>query len=125
MSSTPPKASIFPLVTSPPQFIRIDLGIVLNANLRAEDNTVSTANKASRMLFYLRRSFAALTSSAFPPVYKILILPHLEYAIQTSHPILRPDAEAVERVQMLVKGLLHVPYESAFQQLRLFSLTHR
>ncbi len=45
------------------------------------------------------------------------------------HPILSHDAETLEKVQKLalkfVKGLQHVPYEEALQQLRLFSLTHR
>ncbi len=44
-------------------------------------------------------------------------------------PIQSRDADAVEKVQKLalnfVKGLRHVSYESALQQLRLFSLTHR
>ncbi len=45
------------------------------------------------------------------------------------HPILPRDTEALEKVQRLalksVKGLRHVPYEAAFQQLRLLSLTYR
>ncbi len=35
------------------------LAIVLNTRLSAEDHFVSAANKACRMLFYLKRSFAA------------------------------------------------------------------
>ncbi len=81
------------------------------------------------MLFYLKRSFAALTLSIFLPLYKTIIRPHMEYAIQAAHPILCHDAEALEKVQKLalkfVKGLRHVPYEAALKQLRLFSLTHR
>ncbi len=63
------------------------------------------------------------------PLYKTFIRPHLEYAIQATHPVLCRDAEALEMVQKLalklVKGLRHVPYEAALIQLRLFSLTHR
>ncbi len=59
----------------------------------------------------------------------MLCRPHLEYAIQASHPILSRDTEAFEKLQKLalkfVKGFWHVPYEAALQQLRLFSLTHR
>ncbi len=62
-------------------------------------------------------------------MYKTFIRPHLEYAIQATHPILCRDAEAQEKVQKFdlkfVKGLRHVPYEAALKQLRLFSLTHR
>ncbi len=54
----------------------------------AEDNVVSAANKARRMLFYLKRSFAALTSGIFLPLYKTFIRPH---------PILCRDAEALEK----------------------------
>ncbi len=45
------------------------------------------------------------------------------------HPILSHDAEPLEKVQNLapkfVKGLWHVLYETALQQLQLDSLTHR
>ncbi len=81
------------------------------------------------MLFYLKRYFAAHTPSIFLPLYETFIRPHLEYAIQATHPILCRDAEALEKVQKLalkfVKGLRHAPYEAALIQLRLFSLTHR
>ncbi len=41
------------------------LGIVLNTRLSAEDNVVTAANKARRMLFYLKRPFVALTPSIY------------------------------------------------------------
>ncbi len=81
------------------------------------------------MLFYLKRSFVALTHNIFLPLYKTFVRPHFEYAIQATHPILCRDAEALEKVQKLalkfVNWLRHVPYEAALKQLRLFSLTHR
>ncbi len=81
------------------------------------------------MLFYLKRSFAALTPSISPPLYKAFIRPHLEYAIQAPSPILSRDCQALESVQKLavkfLKGLCHVPYEAALQRLQLFSLIRR
>ncbi len=81
------------------------------------------------MLFYLKRSFAALAPNIFLPLYKTFIRPHLKYSIQATHPILCRDADALEKVQKLaltfVKGLQYVPYEVTLKQLRLFSLTHR
>ncbi len=81
------------------------------------------------MLFYLKRTFADLNPSIFRPLYKMFIRPHLEYAIQATHPVLSRAAKALENVQKLglkfVKGLRYVPYEAALQELRLFSLTHR
>ncbi len=64
--------------------------------------TGATAIKARRMLFYLKRSLAALTPNIFLPLYETFIQPHLEYAIQATHPILCRDAEALEKVQKLV-----------------------
>ncbi len=62
-------------------------------------------------------------------MYKAFICPHLEYAIQVSSLILSRDYQALESVQKLavkfVKGLRHVPYETALQRLRLFSLDRR
>ncbi len=80
------------------------------------------------MLFYLERSFAALTPNIVLPLYKTFIRPHLQYSIQATHPTLCSDAEPQDKVQKLAlksaKGLRHVPYEAALKQLRLFSLTH-
>ncbi len=81
-SHNPPNTQTIPNVATTK-----DLGIVLNTRLSAEDNVVSAANKARRMLFYLKRSFAALTPSIFPLLYKILIRSHVKYAIQATHPI--------------------------------------
>ncbi len=58
-----------------------DLRKVLNTKLSAEDDVVSAAIKAQRMLFYLKRPFAALIPSDLRPLYGIFIRPHLEYAI--------------------------------------------
>ncbi len=81
------------------------------------------------MLFYLKRSFAAQPPSIFLPLYKAFIRPHLEYAIQASSLILSRDCQALKSVQKLavkfVKGLRHVPYETALQRLQLFSLIRR
>ncbi len=63
----------------------------------AEDNVVSAANKARRMVFYFKRPFAALTSGIFLPLYKTFIRPHLKNSIQANHPILCRDAEALEK----------------------------
>ncbi len=60
----PPKTQTIPKVSTTK-----GLGIVLNTRLSTENNVVSAANKARRMLFYLKRSFATLTPSIFLPLY--------------------------------------------------------
>ncbi len=67
-----------------------------------------------------------------PPIFFSLCTKHSSGHILNilfNQPILSRDAKALEKVHRLalkfVKGLRHVPYEAAFKQLRLFSLTHR
>ncbi len=73
--------------------------------------------KARGMIFYLKRSFAALTPSIFLPLYKAFICPYLEYAIQASSLILSRDCQALESIQKLavkfVKGVRHVKVQDS------------
>ncbi len=101
----------------------------MNTGFIADDNVARATKKARGVLFYLKRSFAALTPSIFLPLYKAFIRPHHEYAIQASSSILSRDCPALESVQKLavkfVKGLRYVPYETALHRLQLFSLIRR
>ncbi len=76
-----------------------DLRLALNTGCSADDNVARATKKSRGMLFYLKRSFAALTPSILLPLYKAFIRPHLEYAIQASSPILSRDCQALESVQ--------------------------
>ncbi len=86
-----------------------DLGLLLNTGLSADDNVARATKKARGMLFLPK-----VILRCPDPLYKALIRPHLEYAIQASSPILSRDFQALESVQKLVmkfvKGLHHVPY---------------
>ncbi len=101
----------------------------MNTGFSAEDNVARAIKKARGILFYLKRSFATLTPIISFPLCKAFIRPHLEYTIQESAPILSQDCQALESIQELavkfVKGLRHVIYETALQQLKLFSLVRR
>ncbi len=94
-----------------------DLELLLDTGFSADDNVAHVITNARGMLFYLKRFLATLTPSIFLPLYKAFIRPHLEYAIQASSPILSRDCQAIESVQKLavkfVKGLRHVPHETA------------
>ncbi len=105
-----------------------DLGLLLKTGFSADNNAARGTNKARGMRFCIKRSFSTLTPSTFFfPLYKAFIRRHLEYAVQASSLILSRDCRALESVQKLavkfVKGLRHVPYETALQRLQLFSLS--
>ncbi len=78
--------------------------------------------KTIGMFFCLEWSFATLIPSIFLHLYKAFIRPHLEYVFS---PILSRDCQAIESAQKVVKRLRHVPYETALNRLRLFSLARR
>ncbi len=70
-----------------------------------------------------------LSKTAFTPLVCALVRPHLEYAMESNVPTLRPNIKQLERAQRLatrlVRGLRHVPYEERLRQFNLFSMEGR
>ncbi len=106
-----------------------ELGLLLKTGFSPDDNVAVLPKKPVECLFYLKRTFATLTPCILLPMYEAFIRPNLGYAIQASSHILSRDCHALGCVQKLavefVKRQLHVPYETALQRLRLFSLVRR
>ncbi len=123
-SNNPPNTQIIPTFSTTK-----DRGIVLNTRPSVEDNVVSVANKARGTLLHIKRSFSTLTPSIFLTLYKVFICPHPENTVQASSPILSRYFQALESVQKralkFVKGLRHIPNETALQWRRLISVVRR
>ena len=106
-----------------------DLGIIVDGTLRFHSQASSAAAKANQLLGIIRRSFASLTASSLPLLYKTLIRPHLEFGNSVWGPMSRGDQKLVEKVQRratkLVPELRTRPYKERLQELRLPSLTYR
>ncbi len=66
-----------------------DLGITVNAAFTPSANVLTVANKARGMLYLIKTSFTRLTNEIFLPLYRALVRPHLEYAIQANCPYLK------------------------------------
>ncbi len=61
-----------------------DLGITVTPAFTPSANVLTAANKAWGMLYFIKRSFTCLTKEIFVPLYRALLRPHLEYAIQAN-----------------------------------------
>ncbi len=89
-------------------------------------NVLTAANKARGMLYFIKRSCTCLTYQIFQPLYRALMRPHLEYAIQGNRPYLKKDTYHLERIQQAatrcVKGLKDLSYEESLRELKLQSL---
>ncbi len=75
------------------------LGLIVNSAFTPSANVLTAANKARRMLYFIKRSFTFLTKEIFVPLYSALVRPHLEYAIQANCPLLKKGIYHLERIQ--------------------------
>ena len=71
----------------------------------------------------IRRVIKTRTANVLLPLYKTLVRPHLEYAVQAWSSHLVKDVEVLERVQhrftRMIKGLKSMEYSSRLESLGL------
>ena len=76
-----------------------DLGVTFTPDLKFSKHIASAANKASRVVGSIRRSFRYIDKSMLVQLHKSLIRSHLEYANTVWSPISKADIDHLERVQ--------------------------
>ena len=106
-----------------------DLGIVVDRDLKFHQQTAAVISKGSQMLAVVKRTFAHISTSTLPLIYKALVRPHLEYCNVVWGPFGKIDQQRLERVQRratkLVKELRSKPYEERLRILNLPTLYYR
>ncbi len=87
---------------------------------------LTAAGKSRRTPYFIKRSFTCPT--VILP-YRVLVRPHLEYAIQANFPYLEKDIYHMERIQGAVTRWVNcfrvLTYEERFKALKLQSLEKR
>ncbi len=106
-----------------------DLGVEFD-NLLAFDAQCDTMiKKANKVLCTIRRSFHYLDEEVMVQLYKAMVRPHLEYAIEVWAPRLKKHIHAMEAVQRratkMIPSLRHLCYQERLKKLKLPSLVYR
>ena len=93
-----------------------DLGVTIDVDLNFTLHIQDKINKANSIMSLIRRSFTYLDTEMFKLLYKAIVRPHLEYAIQVWRPVLLKDITQLENVQRratkLIPSIKHPSYEN-------------
>ena len=105
------------------------LGVIIDDKLNYRKQCNDAAKKANKVLGFISRTFDHKSIDIIVPLYKSLVRPHLEYAVQLWSPSYRKDIEILERVQRratkLIPTLKHFSYTERLKRLKLQSLEVR
>ena len=106
-----------------------DLGVYLDSSLKPSKQCVESARRANWILGLIRRHFKFLHKDVVIRLYKQMVRPHLEYAVQAWNPYLAKDRIILERVQKratrLIRSVSSLSYEQRLRHLKLTSLELR
>ena len=106
-----------------------DLGFSMNDDLKPSKHCVEAVKKANKILGMIKRNFVHLNKTLVTKLYKQMVRPRLEYAVQAWNPYLVKDIELLEGVQhratKLVKQCRNWEYENRLKYLGLTTLVTR
>ncbi len=106
-----------------------DLDVAVYSKFKPSIHSTQTFKKAGYVLFLVPRSFVTLTPDIYTPMYKTLVRPQLEYAIQALSSFHKKDIDHLTRLQRqatrMVKGCRDLSYEERLGKLKLFSIARR
>uniref|UniRef100_A0A803KA44 Uncharacterized XB5861580 n=1 Tax=Xenopus tropicalis TaxID=8364 RepID=A0A803KA44_XENTR len=106
-----------------------DLGVLVDNKLGCSKQCQAAAARANKVLSCIKRGIDSREEGVILPLYRALVRPHLEYAVQFWTPVLKWDIIELERVQRratkLVKGMESLSYEERLAKLGLFTLEKR
>ena len=106
-----------------------DLRIIITKDLNWQQQTEKSRKTANRVLGFIARNFRYKNKELILPLYKCLVLPHLEHAVQFWSPNLRRDIDKIEKIQRratkMIPEIRNHSYHHRIQDLDLISLVQR
>src|SRR5215469_12287375 len=76
-----------------------DLGVTVDSTLKLSKQCAEAVKKANKMLGYIARNFEYKSKNVILPLYKSLVRPHLEYAVQLWSPLLKKGIAKIEKIK--------------------------
>jgi len=87
------------------------------------------ANRANRTLGFIKSNLSSRNREVILPLYRALVRPHLEYAVQLWSPYFVRDIANIERIQRratkLVEGMQGKCYQDRLKELGMYTLEKR
>ena len=83
-----------------------DLGVTMNANIKVSEQCRIAASNGNQVLGMIRINTTYTDKSLLLPLYKAVVIPHLEYCIQAWSPYLRKYM--LENIQRRATNLIAV-----------------
>ena len=120
-------------VILPPVESEKDLGVLFSSSLDFNDHISSSINKANSCIAWITRSLISRNSDIMLKIYKSMIRPHLEYAVQLWSPLPSHGnwgvIMAIENLQRkftrLIDNIGLLPYSERLDKLGLTTLIER
>ena len=101
----------------------------MNANMKVSEQCSIAASKGNQVLGMIRRNITYKENSFIIPLYKAIVIPHLEYCIQAWKPYLRKDVDILDKIQRratkLIPELRDLTYEERVNECGLTTLETR
>ena len=102
-----------------------DLGIIITKDLKWKKQTEKNCKTAKRVLVSIARNFRYKKKELILPLYKCLVRPHLEHAVQFWSPNLRLDIDKIVKIQRratkMIPEIRNHSYHQRIQDLDLIS----
>ena len=76
-----------------------DLGVTFSADMKFSEQCGIAASKGNQILGLIRRTNMYKEKQLIVPLYKTIIIPHLEYCIQSRRLHGKNDIDKLERIQ--------------------------
>ena len=106
-----------------------DLGIIISKDLKWQKQTEKSCKAANRVPGFIARNFRYKNKELILPLYKSLVRPYLEHAVQFWSPHLRRDIDKMEKIQRratkMIPEIRNHSYHKQIQELDLISLVQR